>query len=60
MAGPKGTSRPLDCYDGTAPPVPNTVTGYLVPAPKQINPGDPKVGPKKGASGQINLDTFCE
>jgi len=58
--GPTGKDVPLESFSGTKAPVPNTVSGYLVPPPKQINPGDPNVGPHKGAAGQINLDTFCE
>ena len=57
--GPTGKDVPLESYTGAVAPVPKTVSGYLVPPPKQINPGDPKVGPHKGANGQINQDTFC-
>jgi hypothetical protein len=59
--GPSGKHGNLDSYTTSTPPTPpNTITGYLVPAVKNINQSDPKNGPKKGSKGQINRDTFCE
>jgi hypothetical protein len=61
MAGPQGKHGNLDSYVTTSPPVaPTTITGYLIAAPKQINAGDAKVGPRKTAAGRINADSFCE
>lgn len=59
MPGPTGKHNSLDSYSGAAAPAP-TNPGYLTPAVKNINAGDPKNGPRKGKAGVINNDTFCE
>ena len=64
MPGPKGTHSSLDTFDTTpAKPPTGTVSGFLIPPPKQINPGDAKRGPaapgSRGGAG-INKDSFFE
>lgn len=58
--GPRGNHNSLDSYDGAAAPAPTTISGFLVPPPKQINGGDAKPGPKKNGGGRINNDSFSE
>jgi hypothetical protein len=58
MMGPKGKGDiNLDSYDGATP-------ATTLPAPpKQINPGDSKLGPPKPGAARgagVNLDTFHE
>jgi hypothetical protein len=60
MTGPRGQHSSLDSYDGAPAQAPVTVSGFLVPPPKQINAGDAKVGPRKGGQGRINRDSFNE
>ena len=56
MPGPRGNHNNHDSFDGAEPakqPAP----------PKQINPGDPKVGPKKPGTSSgagINFDSYFE